>query len=71
MTTTTNNNNIINNSRLDRSPPQLSPLTSVHSFHRCIAAIRDIILNITPKRCRGFEWAIRIGKEGGVIPIVK
>ena len=69
--TNTTNSSITNNSKLDRSPPQLSPLTSVHNSHKCIAAIRDIILNITLQRCRGFEWAARIGREGGRFPIVK
>ena len=74
-TTTTNNNSITTNSTLDRSPPQLSPLTSIQSYHRCIAATRDIILNNTLQRKRSWGGAPRRGREGGRegahIPIIK
>ena len=46
-TTNKNNNSITTNSRMHRSHPQLSPVSSIHSSHRCIATIKDIILNIT------------------------
>ena len=74
-TMNTSTSTTTNNYRLDRSPPQLSPLTSIHNSHRCIAATRDIILNNMLQRKRGWGGAPRRGREGGRegvhVPIIK
>ena len=70
-TTNNNNNSITTKNKLDRSPPQLSPLTSIHNSHKCIAATRDIILNNTLQRKRGWGGAPRRWREGAHVPIIK
>ena len=59
--------------RLHRSPAKLAPLTSIHNSDKCIATIKDVILDITLQKCSDLALAGRRGRGGGGgrVPIVK